>query len=106
MPKRNIYIYMDDGLKFITHALMRVASVIESPELTQTGTGKQRKSLFHVIYKNDDGTNTIVKSFFRVMRNGTEEYIAEVLNAENSDKFLEIKRKADEIVARHRMEDK
>lgn len=106
MPKRNICIYIDDGVEDLYRALSRIASVIVNPHLTQDGTGKQRKSLYHCQFNNEDGSNTIVKSFFRVMRNGTEEYIVEVLNADNSDKFLEIKRKADEIVARHRKEDK
>lgn len=106
MPKRNIYIYIDDGVEDIYRALSRIASVIVNPHLTQDGTGKQRKSLYHCQFNNEDGSNTIVKSFFRVTRAGSEEYVIEVLNAENSDKFLEIKREADEIMARYRKEDK
>lgn len=106
MPKRDICIYIDDGVSDVGRQLRRAAQVIENPHLTQDGTGKQRKSLYHVQFNNEDGSKTIVKSFFRVTRAGSEEYVIEVLNSENSEEFLECKRKADEIMAKYRTEDK
>lgn len=99
MAKRIVCIYIDDGIDDVGRAVARVASAIIDPHLTQDGEGKQRKSLYHCLFINDDGTPTVVKNFFRVQRNGTEEYISEVLNRKNSHDYLEIKRKADEIMS-------
>lgn len=106
MPKRIVCIYIDDGVEDVGRAVARVASAITNPHLTQDGEGKQRKSLYHCQFTNEDGTPTIVKNFFRVCRNGGEEYMSEVLNLQNTLQYLDAKRKADEIMAKLRGREK
>ena len=103
MSRKIITIMVSDGVD-LTRAVCNVAQCLNSDRLLKDGTGKQRKSLYHVVYKAGEKDQMYVKNFYRVNRKGEEEFYSECLNPEESARMMELKRQADEIVRRHKTE--
>lgn len=93
-----VLIIIEDGVADFTRAMLRVAQCVTKETLRTEGNGKTKKNFEHYCFKNEDGTHTYVKNFYRKDRKGDNIYVCEVCNPQHTQEIMDLKAKVDAIM--------